>query len=267
MPAVFTLVKESCLVKGDNMIRGLYIAATGMVDQMTRLDTISNNLANVNTTGFKKDYNVTKAFSDVMLMAENYTSPSQGERNIGTLNYGVWSGGIYTDLSQGGLQKTDNPFDLAIDGNGFFAVQNGSQVVYTRDGHFKRDQNGVLVTAEGLPVLGLKGKIILPQGSVKVDESGSIYVDGNYIDRLRLVDINQSNVNTVVKIGNDLLIGSLGNRPVGMIRQGYVEVSNVNPVEEMVNMIDVTRAYEANQKVITAMDDTLNKAVNDVGKI
>ncbi|SHE59565.1 flagellar basal-body rod protein FlgG [Caldanaerobius fijiensis DSM 17918] len=258
---------KSFLVKGDTMIRGLYIAATGMVDQMARLDTISNNLANVNTTGFKKDYNVSKSFSDIMLMAQNYADPSQNTRNIGIINYGVWSGGVYTDLSQGGLQKTDNPLDLAIDGNGFFVVQNGNKIMYTRDGHFKRDQNGLLVTAEGLPVLGVNGNIILPPGDINIDVSGAIYVNGKYVDRLRIVDINQNGANTITKIGDDLITGPLGNRPLGMIRQGYVELSNVNPIVEMVDMIDVTRAYEANQKVITAMDDTLNKAVNDVGKI
>ncbi|WP_026486359.1 flagellar basal-body rod protein FlgF [Caldanaerobius polysaccharolyticus] len=249
------------------MIRGLYIAATGMVDQMARMDTISNNLANVNTAAFKKDYNVTRSFPEILMDRQGYTDASLKKPDIGTINYGVWSGGIYTDLSQGSFQKTDNPLDLAIDGNGFFAVQSGNRVLYTRDGRFTRGSNGLLVTTEGMPVLGVNGVINLPQGQVTVNPNGDIYVNGNYVDTLRLVDINGGNGGAITKFGDNLITGPIGNRPVGGIRQGYVEASNVNPIEEMVDMIEVTRAYEANQKVITAMDDTLNKAVNEVGRI
>jgi len=146
---------------------------------------------------------------------QGYTDASLKKPDIGTINYGVWSGGIYTDLSQGSFQKTDNPLDLAIDGNGFFAVQSGNRVLYTRDGRFTRGSNGLLVTTEGMPVLGVNGVINLPQGQVTVNPNGDIYVNGNYVDTLRLVDINGGNGGAITKFGDNLITGPIGNRPVG----------------------------------------------------
>lgn len=254
------------------MIRGLYISSTGMLNQMALMDTITNNLANINTSGYKKDINVSESFPDIMYMKAGYQDydnliNNDSRKEIGSINLGVWSAGTYMDMSQGSLQNTNNKLDFAIEGSGYFAVDQNGVEVYTRDGHFSKNPGGALVTSDGNEVEGTNGPIILPDGDVTVKDNGDIYVGNRYIDTLKIVSLSQSGLNSITRIGDNLIKGTPTGGAVGKVAQGYVETSNVNPVSEMVDMIQVTRTYEANQKMITSMDETLDKAVNDVGRI
>lgn len=244
------------------MLRGIYISAGSMVNQQRKLDVVSNNLANANTSGFKKDLMVEEAIEDrkIYKMAEN-TVP------IGNLYFGVRPGEVYTDFTPASLTETNNPLDVAIKGNGFFAVNTQNGVRYTRDGSFTRSQDGFLVTAEGYRVQGKNGDISLDKGQVTINGNGEIFTDGNLVDTLQIVDFPDMTV--LRKEGDNLFSSQGGGNPIATpeIVTGFLESSNVNSVIEMVDMIDLMREYEANQKVITAMDSTLDKSVNELGRI
>nr|WP_307991063.1 flagellar basal-body rod protein FlgF [uncultured Niameybacter sp.] len=254
------------------MIRGLYIAGTGMNVQTKRLDVISNDLANVNTTGYKKDEAVVSSFNEVLTYRmkdmENNV-PNNGA--IGTMNFGARIDEIYTQFAQGSLIKTDGLVDVALQGDGFFAVETPEGVAYTRDGKFSINSEGNLVTKEGYAVLGENGPIEIGEdylnngGKLTIGEKGEITLDGQLIDTLELVKFADNRALT--KREDNLYIGNgQGDTFEGTVIQGYTESSNVNPVTAMVDMITVSRAYEANQKMIQVHDTLLGKAVNEVGR-
>lgn len=257
------------------MVRGLYTAYTGMLNQQYRLDTITNNLANASTTGFKSEGVTSRAFENVLAIKIKDGSEHFIDRRIGTLNLGVKIGENYTDYDQGPFKNTENTYDLALEGNGFFAISftNKSGVtstLYTRDGEFVMDQEGALRTKEGDYVLGQGGEIYIPTDavSVGVDSQGNITADGMFIDRIQLTDFEDYDY--LKKYGENLYIAVDGATQINAsarVHQGYLEASNVNVVEQMVDMINIARAYESNQKVIQAIDGTLEKAVNDVGRV
>lgn len=257
------------------MVRGLYTAYTGMVNQQKRLDTITNNLANASTTGYKKEGMTSRAFDEVLTYrVKDLTTPIFAN-NIGSMSLGVKIGETYTDFSQGSYQETGNTYDIAVEGNGFFSIlftdKNGNESVkYTRDGSFTTDADGYLRTKDGDYVLGEGGVIQIPANSAKVaiNELGEIYADGEYIDTLAVTDFEDYNY--LSKYGEnmyDLVEGGTETETDCIIRQGYLEASNINVVTEMVEMINLSRAYESNQKLIQTMDDMLNKSVNQVGRV
>lgn len=251
------------------MLRGLYTASSGMITESKIMDVLSNNLANVNTTGYKKDNVITSAFPDYIFNKVGGDDVPQGGQ-IGIMDYGVLIDTLYTNFQEGALSETKGKLDFAIDGNGFFVVDTPNGQRFTRDGSFVISNNGYLVTQEGYYVEGQNGPIKLSEGNISVDESGNIINNGQYIDKLNILDFN--NYNGLRKEGDNLYyIDTASNTQVvpatGKVKQGYLEESNVNPVNEMVNMISVMRAYESNQKVVTAFDETLDKAVNEVGKV
>jgi flagellar basal-body rod protein FlgG len=245
-----------------------------MTTQMNKMDTIANNMANVDTTGYKKDTAVTSAFSELMMKRVNdpeYTFLNI-PKDIGGVTLGVFVQHIGTDFQNGALKRTDGDLDFGLSGEGFFAVNyvNGDgelEESYTRDGSFTLSGDGALLTKDGYGVLGENGPIINLNGIVTVDETGNIYADGAFVDRLKLVDFE--NKNTLMKIENNLYLpkeGSEQQEATASIVQGFLESSNVNPVNEMVDMISTSRLYEANQKVITIHDQTLGRAVNDIAR-
>ncbi|HHW03958.1 MAG TPA: flagellar basal-body rod protein FlgF [Thermoanaerobacterales bacterium] len=255
------------------MIRGLYTAASGLMAEMARTDVISNNLANVNTAGFKKDRAIFRAFPemDIYRIDDPAASSPMGEVDlrpfIGVLGTGVMLDEISTDFSPGPVKNTSNPLDLALAGDGFFEVQTPAGVRYTRDGSFTRDQEGYLVTAEGYYVLGQNGPVRLPgDEDISINRRGEIFSGGAFVDRLMVVDF--ADRRQLLKEGDNLYAANQQPVPsASEVIQGALESSNVNPIGEMVNLITAFRAYEASQKVVSANDDTLNKAVNEIARL
>ncbi|HAA63776.1 MAG TPA: flagellar basal-body rod protein FlgF [Thermoanaerobacter sp.] len=251
------------------MLRGLYTASSGMITQTKIMDVLANNLANVNTVGYKRDVVVTSSFPNFEVTRHGGDNiPPNGK--IGRMDYGVLVDTFHTNFEEGAFSQTNGKLDLAIDGNGFFVVNTPNGQRYTRDGSFTLSKDGYLVTQEGYIVEGENGPIQLSQGDISVDEMGNIINNGQLVDRLRIVDFD--NYDGLRKEGNNLFfIDNSANVQVipatGKIKQGFLEQSNVNSVKEMVNMISVMRNYESNQKVVIAFDETLGKAVNEVGKV
>jgi len=255
------------------LIRGLYTSGLGMSTQMKKLDVISNNLANVNTTGYKKDDAIVSSFPEMLMNRINDTKNNVNiPRPIGKVTLGAQIDEIYTNFTQGSFIRTDEKFNLAIQGDGFFVINtaNGEER-YTRDGSFVIDANGQLKTKEGNSVMGEDGIVTLDEDfltqahEVFIDDMGALIIDGEYIDRIRMANFED---NTSLKKVGDNLYESTGNPTPfeGKVMQGYVESSNVNPVTAMVDMITVSRTYEANQKMIQVHDTLMGKAVNEVGK-
>jgi flagellar basal-body rod protein FlgG len=257
-----------------------------MANEQNRLDIVSNNLANAATVGYKQDSVTNQSFDNLLTIKIKDASEQFHDRAIGTMSLGVKMGEVYTNYGQGPLRETGNNFDLAIEGRGFFNVsvtdEKGNETTqYTRDGSFTLTQDGYLKDADGNYLLGESGKITIPENTaeVKVDADGSIYADGTFAGKVKLTDFNApDNVNSseydgykyLQKVGANRYIALDGATPVdatGIIQQGFTEQSNVNVVSEMVDMIAITRAYEANQKVIQTVDGTLDLAANSIGKI
>ena len=258
------------------MLRGLYTAYTGMRNEQKRLDVISNNIANAATVGYKTESVSNQSFDDALtLKIKDQTTPYKYDA-IGGMNLGVKIGEIYTDYGQGSLNETENKFDLAVAGKGFFNVgvtnANGQMnVKYTRDGSFTMTSDGYVVTSNGdnlLDINGRPGRVTPTATDISIDKDGAIYADNNYMGRIALTDFQDYDY--LEKYGENMYQTVNGATPInanGTIRQGFLEQSNVDSVSEMVDLITVTRAYEANQKIIQSMDGMLDKAVNDVGRV
>ncbi len=245
-----------------------------MTTQMKRMDVISNNLANVDTTGFKKDAVISGSFP------EQLTKRLQDQQNgfipkptIGKMSLGVYVDKVHTNFMQGSMKRTDGILDVGIQGKGFIAIQtvdkDGQSVEkYTRDGSLTLGPDGTLMTKEGNRVVGQSGGITLPKGDLRIDAEGSIFIDDQYFDRIKVVEFE--NPETLRKYGDNLLKATPETKEVvfsGQLMQGFLESANVNTVQEMVDMITIMRTYEANQKMIQSHDQTLGKAVNEVGKV
>lgn len=255
------------------MLRGLYIGATGMNVQAKKMELISNDIANASTTGYKKDTTIISSFREQLYTRLNDQQNNvPNNRAIGTMTLGAKIDQVYTDYTQGSLIKTDGKVDIAIQGDGFFVVQTPAGERYTRDGSFVINNQGVLVTKEGYPVMGQNGVIEFGEeymqngGEIVIKEDGQVFRGMELIDTLNLVSFEDNN--QLVKLDDNLYDGQAQRLPfTGTVMQGYLEASNVNPVTAMVDMITVSRAYEANQKVIQTYDSLLGKAVNEVGRL
>lgn len=257
------------------MVRGLYTAYTGMINQQKRLDTVTNNLANASTTGFKREGLTSKSFDQMLTVKLNDLSVPYLNEGIGKMSLGVKIGENYTDYSQGSLKEIGNTYDLALAGNGFFTIsytdkKGNTSEKYTRDGEFTMDSEGYLRTLEGDYVQGEGGAIMIPveTSEVSIRDNGDIYADGEYVDSLRIVDFED--YNNIEKFGENLynvVDGATETESTAAVKQGYLEMSNINVVKEMVEMITISRAYESNQKLIQTEDDMLDKSVNQVGKV
>lgn len=257
------------------MVRGLYTAYTGMVNQQKRLDTITNNLANASTTGYKREGATSRSFDEVFTVKVNDRTTGYITERIGKMSLGVKIGENYTDYSQGGFKNTENTYDLAIEGNGFFSIsftnKKGEQSIkYTRDGEFTTDVEGALRTKDGDYVQGEGGDIYIPTDAtqIAIKTTGEIYADGEYIDTIKMTDFEDYNY--LKKYGENMyepVEGATEIESKALLHQGYLETSNINVVNEMVEMITITRAYESAQKAIQTADDMLEKAVTEVGRV
>lgn len=257
------------------MLRGLYTSWTGMANEQKRLDVISNNLANASTLGYKQESVANQSFDKMLTIKIRDGSQAYHNQAIGTMSLGVKIGETYTDYSQGSVRSTGGLYDVALSGNGFFSVtstnSSGQTVTrYTRDGSFTLTKDGILVDKEGNKVQGEGGDIHIDPSakSVAIDSDGTITVNGAVVDRIKTTDFEDYDY--LVKDQDNLyhtVDGAKEKKSNASVLQGYTEQSNVNVVSEMVDMITITRAYEANQKVIRSMDSMLDKAVNQVGRL
>jgi len=256
------------------MIKGLYTAASSMLASKKNMEITSNNLANADTDAFKKQGVVQKSFSE-MLISKIENGKNTGE--IGKLGTGVSLSNSYTDFSAGDYQYTGNKLDLAIKGEGFFVIETSAGEKYTRNGNFTINREGKIVTQDGDYLLDEDGRHIqtLPDRELRIDGYGELHFEDLKGSKIQIVDFTDHNVlarggNNNYRIKEDIN-GDINNFREDaddyQVVEGYLEKSNVNVVEEMVNMIEVTRNYESNQKVIQTMDNTLDKAVNEVGRI
>ena len=247
------------------MIRGLYAAAAGMSAQLTRQDVISNNVANVDTPGFKKDAVVIESFPQFLLQRLGDKSDQVAAPVVGGVSLGSKPAAAITDFATGQLIPTQRAMDFAIQGRGFFAVQTPQGTQYTRHGSFAVSSAGFLVTPEGYRVIGENGPIeVSPE--TQMGAHGEVMVEGTIVNRILTVDIPAQDVH---KQGENLFAARQGAQVFPLleatITQGYLESSNVNVVKEMVNMLSGLRTYEANQRVLTMQDDSLGRLIETLG--
>ncbi|MGE5605708.1 MAG: flagellar hook-basal body protein [Bacteroidota bacterium] len=237
------------------MLRGIYTSTTGMVAEMDRQNTVANNLANVDTVGFKRDNVVQQPFAEIMINAYS----KQTIKNIGPLGLGVQAVTEFADFSNGSIVTTDNPQDLAIEGLGLFAVETNTGVKYTRAGNFIVDQDNYLVTRDGNNVLGQNGPIRV-EGDFTVSEEGEIMQNGAVVDRLLIFsEVGMEKAGETLYVNDQPQLASRYR-----IIQGALERSNVNAIREMIQMINVTRTYDTNHRALMAHDETLAKVVNEL---
>lgn len=262
------------------MIRGLYTAASGMLVQSIRNDVVANNLANVDTVGFKRDRTLTSAFPEMLLRRINDQAgpiplPVATAPRIGALGTGVALEGTYADMQAGPLQHTGRDLDVALVSDGFLAVENGDALAYTRDGRLQINAQGMLTDSQGRAVMGMDGPIELHSpdegapSAIEIRTDGVIEVDGEVVGQLALYQFEQPAF--MQRLGDNLWQATEHSGEVAIngasVERGHLERSNVNVVSEMVTMIQVQRAYEASQRVIQAHDQVLERAVNDIAAV
>ncbi len=244
------------------MNSGMYSALSGNIAAMKRMDIISNNLANVNTPGFKKD----RMLFESMLAGAVSPPPVPQSSTADPI---LQKDSVFIDHAPGPVSQTGNTFDLAIDGDGFFTVSTPAGPAYTRQGNFRLSADGTLVTVDGYPVTGQGGPLRLQGSKVEISSKGAVTVDGTPAGTIGLVDFPRPY--QLVKAGQALFVPAdpqtSPQAARGEIRQGHLEASNVESISEMVQMIETNRYFDTCQRVIRGFDDMAAKAVNDLGRL
>lgn len=302
------------------MLRGLYTAASGMISQQRKHDIVTNNIANINTPGFKQGNGINRSFPEMLISRINNGKGEAGAVPVGLINTGVMAEENVSTHKQGDINETRNPFDFALisniqvpgarfDASGKYVDENGQRVIqpqafftvqdagggqrYSLDGKFSVDVNGQLITGGGYPVLGGNGQPIVLFDSVQQAPISNFHIskNGQFIDANgeALLDANNEPIsllisriddpNQLVREGNGLYRLNEGQQGLATalnaidpnnqieIRQGFMERSNVDPAQSMVDMMSALKAYEANQKVVQFYDKSMEKAVNEVGRV
>lgn len=266
------------------MIRSLYTAASGMTAQQLNVDTISNNLANVNTAGYKKETTNFKSLLYTNLKGPEDEAVNANTTSVNQVGHGVRSLSNSRNYASGILQQTENPTDIAIVGNGFFAIDNDGEELYTRDGSFRfsllEDEGSyALVTADGYPVLSTEDESIIigsevPAEKLTIGQDGTIsYMDEDgikteiaqikivqFTNRAGLEATGSNLYKATAASGEPLIEGEDEGLTRSTLRTGYLEGSNVQLAEEMVNLIIAQRAYEVNSTAIQTADDMMKQA-------
>ena len=247
------------------MIKGLQTAEAAMRPKLLRMDVIANNLANVSTTGFKGD----RLFVQMLNDSAAGKSTGGGDLDAVKVTEGV-------DFSEGSFRQTGNPLDVAIQGSGFFAVDTPGGTRYTRSGSFRLSPDGSLVNAAGYPVQGTGGAVRIPniekiqQATVSIAETGEVLVDKEMVGRIRVVDF--ADTSSLSKESATLFAAAPGavmtesTSSSSAVKQGFLEESNVNGLEEMIAMTELQRSFDTDQKVLQAMDSSIEKSL-EVGKV
>ena len=236
------------------MINGMLESARGCLKEELRMDIISNNLANINVIGFKKDR---ISFQKILNQA---SVTADAPANVT----------ILPDMEQGGLTATGNELDLAISGKGFFKINTANGIRYTRKGNFMLDPKGMLITQSGDQVMGKTGPIQIAGNNISIDNKGNIQTDMGQIGQLDIVDFDD--YKGIVKEGKNQFMNPQNIPETAIpsettVSQGYTELSNVNAAEEMVNMINATRAFESYQKSMKVIDGLNTQEINQVGRL
>ncbi len=260
------------------MLRGIYAAASGMLANQKRLDAVANNLANASTVGYKRDTTVSHTFSEMLVVRMNDPA-NQDERTrqpVGRLGLGTFVSHTATRLTNGSLEETGNPLDVAIVGDGFFAVRTPRGIRYTRAGRFTQNADGTLVTPQGYEVLVNGRPVRAARGELTIRPNGQVLTGDRVLGQLTVVTsrelgaLRKEGHNLWTQAGPDeatVLITPKEASGAYELRVGYLEASNVEPAMEMVEMLTIIRSYEAGQRAIRAQDETLQKAVNEVGRV
>jgi flagellar basal-body rod protein FlgF len=277
------------------LLRGFYTAASGMMAQQRRIEMLTNNIANANTPGYKSDQAALRAFPELLLSRlDKATVPTKTPRSfplqptIGSINTGVYMQELIPNFRQGDIKETGQPTDIALingtlpvdaetgkEGTLFFVVQNeNGDIRYTRNGNFTLNPQGFLTTNDGWYVLDENGqRIELPSTDFTVNADGTIVANNTRIARINIAFA--VNPNTLVKEGNGLfrsengvLPSALGNPNITYtLKQGFLERANVDLNRAMTEMLSAYRAFEANQKIVQAYDKSMDKAVNEIGRL
>lgn len=238
------------------MIRGYYAAGSGMLTQSRMLDISGNNISNSRTAGFKSERAVTEAFGDHLV-----------ERNIGQISMGQTINAVSTDFTQGASEDTGSPFDLAIEGEGFFTMgQPDGSMLYTRNGRFSLDSAGFITDANGGRLMGEKGAINTGGADFTVSSNGDVYVNGKLSDRLAIH--NPADKTGMTKTASGLFAdaGGAGRPFTGRIKQGAYEISNADMMGEMMAMMSSQRSFQACSQAVKMIDSTISKAV-ELGRL
>jgi len=241
------------------MIRGIYYSSSAMQYLDEKLDVVANNLANSETTGFKRSG---IAFNQ-QLVAEQAKYRNQIDTDPlpqGTIK-------TYIENTQGPIKQTSNPFNFALEGRGYFTLQTPNGVAWTRDGSFTMNEDGYLTTMDGNFVMGDYGPILIDGKKFTMSDHGDIIIDNIIINKLQIQDFSKD---SVVQKGSNLLYPKgntmLFTDPEAKIRQGYLESSNISIVKEMISMISINRQYQANERAIRTNDEALQKAVSQIAR-
>ncbi|WP_339161118.1 flagellar hook-basal body protein [Siminovitchia sp. FSL W7-1587] len=257
------------------MLRGLYTAASGMYASQRKTELLSNNMGNAQTPGYKADHAYSRAFPEMLLDRIDSSGMTRNQR-VGSLNTGVYVQEIIPRFIQGDLRQTDRATDLALSdrgmGNVLFSIEQDGQVKYTRNGRFTVDSSGYLTTESGYYVLDENSnRILLNSDQFQVDGEGRIIENGAQVARLRLAV--SENPETLLKEGDGMYrtengeLLPLAANQTYEVSQGFIEGSNVDLTRSMTDMLTAYRAFEANQKVLQAYDKSLDKAVNEIGRL
>ena len=282
------------------MVRGVYTGASGMIAEQYRLDVVANNLANVDKPGFKRDTATFKSFPEMMAARtedDGVVIFPLGSTDIrpyvGRLGTGVEVNEVFTEWEQGSLRETGNQLDIALGDKGFFAVETPHGERYTRNGSFLIDKDNYLVTKHGYKVMGENGYIQIKTNNFNIDEEGRISINRRYQDNNDFVQFNDNewedeeildtlkivrfeNERYLKKEGDSFWVDTDISGPAYIAQKGvdrpkvlsrFLEMSNVNPINEMVRMIEVQRAYELNSKTISTHDTLIGRVVNEVGRV
>ena len=258
------------------MLKGLYTAYTGLINEQNRMDILTNNLANASTVGFKKEGSTSQSFDDILTV--KIKDASVGVQNVqrtGINNPGVKIGENYTDYSQGSFRVTGNTYDLALSGDGFFVIEytnkaGETSTKYTRAGQFTLTREGYLVTHDGDYVLDTQNRRIQLNTLLdsEIDSDGNISQNGTRVAQIQVVDF--ADYDYLEKYGETYFQPVEGAEIINSdaeVNSGYLEMANVQIVSEMVNLISITRAYESNQKIVQTYDSSLEIAVNQLGRV
>ena len=250
------------------MIYGLYQSASGIMTNSYRQDVIANNLANAETTGFKRDIPIFR--QRLMAAQENRQPGTWSDPRLEGLGGGIFAEATGTDFQQGGIEPTGSPLDVAIQGEGFFAVSDQGKTFLTRDGRLQLDRTGALILTGGQPLIDPKGqpiKISPTATTTLINSAGQILQDGQVVAQLGVFDVQDKS--KLTKLANGLFSSADPITPTTAptIRSEAVEASNVEPTTELADLMDTQRQLEANANMIRTQDSTLQLLVTNVGKI